>query len=93
MYFKWVACLLLRQFTVKIGLRLFDSYLADQNNYFVLCLFVLSAIMLKYSKKFKKMKFEELMIFQQNMPTKQWDEQDLSTIIAEAYVYKSYFLK
>jgi hypothetical protein len=28
MYFKWVTCLLLRQFSMKIGLRLFDTYLA-----------------------------------------------------------------
>ena len=82
MYFKWVTCLLLRQFTVKIGLRLFDTYLADESNYFSLCLFILTAIILKYSKKFKKMKFEEMMIFQQNMPTKDWQEEDLATVIA-----------
>ena len=34
MYFKWTTCLLLRQFTVKIGLRMFDTYIADENNYF-----------------------------------------------------------
>lgn len=93
MYFKWVTCLLLRQFTIKICLRLFDTYLAVENNYFGFCLYILAAIILKFSKKFKKMGFEEMMIFQQNMPTKEWTEEDLSTIIAEAYVYQSYFLK
>ena len=28
MYFKWVTCLLLRQFTMKICLRLYDTYLS-----------------------------------------------------------------
>lgn len=91
MYFKWVTCLLLRQFSVKIGLRLFDTYLSDENNYFGFSLYILAAIILKYSKKFKKMNFEEMMIFQQNMPTKDWQEEDLSTVIAEAYVYQNYF--
>ena len=27
-YFKWVTCLLLRQFSTKIGLRLFDTYIS-----------------------------------------------------------------
>jgi hypothetical protein len=27
------------------------------------------------------------------MPTKDWKEEDLSTVIAEAYVYQSYFVK
>lgn len=58
MYFKWVTCLLLRQFTVKIGLRLFDTYVADDSNYFNFIMYILAAIILKYSKKFKKMKFE-----------------------------------
>jgi hypothetical protein len=93
MYFKWVTCLLLRQFSVKIGLRLFDTYLSDENNYFGFSLYILAAIILKFSKKFKKMSFEEMMLFQQNMPTKEWQEEDLSTVIAEAYVYQSYFLK
>lgn len=74
MYFKWVTCLLLRQFSVKIGLRLFDTYIADENNYFQFSLYILAAIILKFSKKFKKMNFEEMMIFQQNMPTKEWSE-------------------
>lgn len=34
-----------------------------------------------------------MMIFQQNMPTKEWTEEDISTVIAEAYVYQSYFTK
>lgn len=91
MYFKWVTCLLLRQFSVKTGLRLFDTYIADENNYFAFSLYILAAIILKYSKKFKKMNFEEMMIFQQNMPTKEWSEEDLATVIAEAYVYQNYF--
>lgn len=28
-YFKWINCLLLRQFNIKIGLRLFDTYIAN----------------------------------------------------------------
>jgi len=91
MYFKWVTCLLLRQFTMKICLRLYDTYLSSENSYFSLCLFIFASIVLKYSKKFKSMGFEEMMILQQNMPTKEWTEEDLATIIAEAYVYQSYF--
>ena len=82
MYLKWVTCLLLRQFSVKIGLRLFDTYVTDEGNYFSFCLYILAAIVLKYSKKFKKMKFEAMMKFQQNMPTRQWTEEDLSTVIS-----------
>jgi hypothetical protein len=92
-YFKWVTCLLLRQFSVKIGLRLFDTYIADDGKYFNFVMFILAAIILKFSKKFKKMRFEDMMLFQQNMPTKEWSEEDLATVIAEAFVYQNYFPK
>lgn len=42
---------------MQTGLRLFDTYLADESNYFNLSLYILAAIVLKYSKKFKKMNF------------------------------------
>lgn len=74
MYFKWVTCLLLRQFSNKIGLRLFDTYLSLDNNYFKFCFYILAAIMLKFSKKMKKMNFEEIMAVLQSMPTKEWEE-------------------
>jgi hypothetical protein len=57
---------------MKICLRLYDTYLSCEGSYFVLCLFIFASIVLKYSKKLKKMGFEEMMIFQQNMPTKEW---------------------
>lgn len=57
LYFKWVACLLLRQFTSKVGLRLYDTYISDESNYSTLCLYIMAAILLKYSKKLKKMSF------------------------------------
>jgi hypothetical protein len=43
---------------MKTCLRLFDTYLAIESNYFGFCLYILAAIILKYSKKFKKMGFE-----------------------------------
>jgi hypothetical protein len=58
MYFKWVTCLLLRQFSMRTSLRLFDTYLAIENDYFDFSLYILAAIILKYSRKFKKMGFE-----------------------------------
>ena len=37
------------------------------------------------------MRSDELMGFIQKLPTKEWDEDDLEMVIAEAYVYKKIF--
>jgi hypothetical protein len=72
-YFKWVTCLLLRQFSAKTGLRLFDTYFSVEREFFSFCQYIIPAVFLKYSKRLKQMSFEELMIFEQKIPTKTWD--------------------
>lgn len=89
--FKWLICLLLRQFSPKMGLRLFDTYISDDKGYSIFCIYIFVAIILKFSKKLKKMKFEEIMLFLQQIPTKYWQEDDVKMIISEAYSYKLYF--
>lgn len=37
------------------------------------------------------MRFEELMAFLQNLPTREWEVSDLEMAIAEAYCYQSIF--
>lgn len=65
-YFKWVTCLLLRQFSTRIGLRLFDTFIsleANEGTFFKFIQYIFVAIFLKFSKKLKKLNFEELMSF------------------------------
>lgn len=57
-YFKWVTCLLLRQFSTKTGLRMFDTFFSVEENFFNLCLYIITGIFLKFSPRLKKMSFE-----------------------------------
>jgi hypothetical protein len=60
---KWIICLLLRQFTPRLGLRIFDTYIVDDPPFHKFCIYIFIAIILKWSKKLKKMHFEDIMIF------------------------------
>ncbi len=53
------------------------------------CLFI--AIIEKFAHKLMGMRFEELMAFLQNLPTREWEVSDLEMAIAEAYCYQSIF--
>lgn len=91
--FRWVFCLLIREFSLKLGLRLFDTYIADDCGFAVLHIYICAAMILKFGSKIKKMNNNEIMTFLQALPTKNWIEEDLKMLIAEAYVYKSIFEK
>jgi len=89
--FRWIFCLLVREFPLKVGLRLFDTYIADEQGFSVFHLYVCAALLLKWSLKIKKMNFTDIMLFLQNMPTKDWREEDIEMIISEAFVFKSLY--
>jgi len=89
--FRWIFCLLVREFPLKIGLRLFDTYVSDEQGFSVLHMYVCAALLLKWSLKIKKMQFTDIMLFLQSMPTKDWGEKDIEIIIAEAYVFKTLY--
>lgn len=91
--FRWVFCLLIREFSLKIGLRLFDTYISDDSGFAVLHIYICAAMILKFGSKIKKMINNEIMTFLQTLPTKNWQEDELKVLIAEAYVYKSIFEK
>ena len=89
--FRWIFCLLVREFPLKVGMRLFDTYISDEQGFSVLHIYVCASLLLKWSIKIKKMAFQEIMVFLQNMPTKDWSERDIEVIIAESYVFKTLY--
>lgn len=89
--FRWIFCLLVREFPLRVGLRLFDTYIADEQGFNVFHFYVCAALLLKWTVKLKKMNFTEIMLFLQNLPTKDWNEQDVEMILGEAYVFKTLY--
>jgi hypothetical protein len=69
--------MLLRLFSPNVGIRLFDTYISYEGNYPEFMVFLFIAIIEKFAKKLLGLRFEELMAFLQNMPTKAWDYGDL----------------
>ena len=89
--FRNISTMLLRMFTPNVGIRLFDTYIACEGNFPELMVFIFIAIVEKFARKLLSMRFEELMGFLQNLPTRDWDETDLEMVIAEAFCYQGIF--
>ena len=52
-------------FKPNVGLRLYDTFISDENGYSALAIYIICSILLTWSKKLKKMPFEDIMIFLQ----------------------------
>ncbi|KAF5658807.1 gtpase-activating gyp1 [Fusarium heterosporum] len=89
--FRWMNCLLMREFSVKNTIRMWDTYLAEEQGFSEFHLYVCAAFLVKWSDKLVHMDFQEIMMFLQSLPTKDWTEKDIELLLSEAFIWQSLF--
>ncbi|KAI0134157.1 rab-GTPase-TBC domain-containing protein [Xylariales sp. AK1849] len=89
--FRWMNCLLMREISVKNTIRMWDTYLAEEQGFSEFHLYVCAAFLVKWSSKLLKMDFQEIMMFLQALPTREWTEKDIELLLSEAYIWQSLF--
>ncbi|KAG4413457.1 hypothetical protein IFR04_013393 [Cadophora malorum] len=89
--FRWMNCLLMREISVKNTIRMWDTYMAEEQGFSEFHLYVCVAFLVKWSDKLRKMDFQEVMMFLQALPTRDWTEKDIELLLSEAYIWQSLF--
>jgi TBC1 domain family member 2 len=89
--FRWINCFLTREFTVKSIIRMWDTYIAEENGFAVFHVYVCAALLLTWAKDLVQMDFQNLMLFLQKLPTQKWDNDEIDILLAHAYQYKTLF--
>ena len=87
--FRWMNCFLIREFPVKLILRLWDAYFSEEKGFSEFHLYVCACLLLTFSEKLKAMtEFQELIVFLQNLPTSNWTVEDMDMLLAKSYSIK-----
>ncbi|KAI0479909.1 GTPase activating protein [Xylaria cf. heliscus] len=89
--FRWMNCLLMREISVRNTIRMWDTYLAEEQGFSEFHLYVCAAFLVKWSSKLVKMDFQEIMMFLQALPTRDWTEKDIELLLSEAFIWQSLF--
>mmetsp|Transcript_33123 Transcript_33123/g.48366 ORF Transcript_33123/g.48366 Transcript_33123/m.48366 type:complete len:448 (+) Transcript_33123:258-1601(+) len=90
--FKWMNCLLLREFNLSSVMRLWDTYLSEGDGGFEdFHVYVCAAFLCQFSGQLKGMEFDELFQFMQNMPTEDWTDTEIEVLLSQAYVLSTLF--
>jgi len=86
--FRWMNCFLMREFTLNQIICMWDTYLAvyhtSKHNVEQFHIFVCVALLLHFKKELLNKDFAELLLFVQDLPTKDWGELQISILMAEA---------
>lgn len=64
---------------------------AEEQGFSEFHLYVCAAFLVKWSDKLVKMDFQEIMMFLQSLPTRDWTEKDIELLLSEAYIWQSLF--
>jgi TBC1 domain family member 2 len=90
--FRWMNCLLLREIPLRAMLRVWDTYLSEERRGFESFHVYVCAVLLKmYSDKLKTLQFQDMLLFLQDLPTSEWGEEDVESILSQAYILSHLF--
>lgn len=90
--FRWMNCFLMREFSLNLVIRLWDTYFSEENAFSEFHLYVCACLLLSFSEKLKKMtEFQEMIMFLQKLPTATWTEKDIEILLAKSYQIKELY--
>ena len=91
--FRWMNCLLMRELPLPLIFRLWDSYLSDEDatGFRSFHTYLCTALLVRFAAQLKAMDFADLIVFLQRLPTDGWTEKDVDTLLAQAFLYKTWF--
>lgn len=67
------------------------DFQAEEQGFSAFHLYVCAAFLVKWSEKLQRMDFQEIMMFLQSLPTKDWTEKDIELLLSEAFIWQSLF--
>lgn len=89
--FRWMNCLLVREFPLALVLRLWDLYISNHSHIAATHVYVCAAMMTALSSRIKGLAHAEFVINVQQISPSQWKMEDMEMIMAQAYVYEKMF--
>ncbi|KAJ8606916.1 hypothetical protein CTAYLR_008621 [Chrysophaeum taylorii] len=89
--FRWINCLLTRELPLRVIMRLWDTCLAETSGFEKFFPYVCAAFLCHFSETLRHLQAEDLHLFLQDLPTKDWTDDDVETLLSEAYILSTLF--
>ncbi|EAY04116.1 TBC domain containing protein [Trichomonas vaginalis G3] len=86
--FRWVNCLLVREFSVSIIFRIWDNYLSHHNRIATSHVYMCAALMDAMAYKLMPLNHAEFIILMQAIDPNGWHPQEIEDMLAQAYVFE-----
>lgn len=82
--FRYMNCLLIREFSMRTIIRLWDTYLSETNGFDVFHVYVCAVFIKMSHDDLIDKDFQSMLLYLQNPPTDNWTEQDVEELLSQA---------
>ena len=89
--YRWITCYLMREFNIFQIVRLWDTYLSEEEGFAEFHCYVCAALLLTFANDIKQMNYQDCILFLQSLPTSKWKEEDLGMLMAKSYELKQFY--
>lgn len=87
--FRWMNCYLMREIPIHHIVRMWDTYMCEEEGFSTFHVYVCAAFLNLWSKKLVTCDFQATMLFLQSTPTDAWTREDLEILLSQAYILRS----
>jgi hypothetical protein len=85
-------CILLREMSMRAIIRLWDTYLSEDGNGFeTFHTYTCAAVLITFKDTLMKNNFQDMLLFLQDMPTMEWNENDVEVVLSQAFILSSLY--
>ncbi|UIZ24137.1 hypothetical protein KXD40_008130 [Peronospora effusa] len=89
--FRWMNCLLMRELPLDGIVRIWDTYMCEDSGFESFHVYVCAAILMTFGETLKMLEFQDLVLFLQRLPTKDWVENEIEPLLSRAFILQTYF--
>ena len=89
---RWMNCVLMRELPLRSIIRLWDTYLSeDQGGFENFHVYVCAVLLRTFRNRLVTMEFQDIILFLQSLPTVEWDEEEVEPILSQAFILSTLF--
>lgn len=88
---RWLSCMFLREFPFQLSLRVWDSLISDENGFARFSVYFAVALLIYWREDLLSRSFADVILLLQNLPTHAWSEEQLMSVLSQAYQYMLLF--
>ena len=82
--FRYMNCLLIREFSMHTIIRLWDTYLSETNGFDVFHVYVCAVFIKMSHDDLIEKDFQSMLLYLQNPPTQNWSDREVEELLSQA---------